>query len=1030
MNDKQHQLIDDLRQYRSMYEELRSRDNRSPLAQIYKNTDSFDRQLPKKWENSDDEKDLTRHEISILKETKKLLEVTNSDLIRRLELSEGANEQLKQMLAESEEEAQQRQDVIKQAQGIIKRLNSELEAMVYDLDSAEKTVEQFKRKNRQLEQALSEMQIQVKDFEDLKKTEERLRKEAVGLKAEMQELLLKKDEKVKDISEIAEQATEEKRMLEEGIGMLEAKLEEIEKHNQFREELLKLQKVEMEELRLQLAQKTEEVSRVQEEYEVLDSKRNEEFATLKRHAENVMRQLYPVEEVQFTAKPIKETASRSFSNLRKCTAVKKSVIVSKEATLHEEPEVIDVSLEPQILTEDLKLQLHETQEREFALQQALRHIIETEGQFIGGKLETLKSLELTARPEVERWIMRNEELEQKLESLAGDSDKLAKLVVDLQKALTIKHKQMQDQKLLSEALRKELTVALDFVRAEALESHETLLKDLLPLSNQMLQDLNSDITKAKKRSCRDSAKLRKRLEGTEKSLAEIVERNQELHGELMAAREAVSRSEVDFKQIRSALDIGDVSSSSERTPSFHGDELDYAVQISQPAGEVLNAIKGLKLTLNSLRTECYEKLAEIERERPFVSDYRAKRLVSSKDAEDLRASLSAKEFEWGRERQRLLDQLRQAKESAFVENEARFAVQRTLEEENSILRNSLAETQKKLAQTLSSHPGKILDFSILDDSVEIANRSTQSIGMKGRPRLDESSFLSDSRDASPSVRASQDSLLNENNELRKEIEALKLQLNRKENASGSTSPIQSFLHKRCSSDSGKVFSFPKRSVDINTGEQITQYYEKMLEAKNTHIAKLEDQVDHLQKSQDTSLKSSVFNSLRSSMASDAHQSRDQEALHIRYDKLKWKIDHQMKRHERRVKEFELILRFVEDKIGAVTTGKPISSKLMMSIEGLAKKNSSFKRWLDDITNKLELIGPRQLAREKRTLSEIVSLLMDSCETYANLEPLSALYKELSIDSVDMTVVSNKVIDWLYKSLKGKIKQRDLSLPLH
>jgi ABC-type transporter Mla subunit MlaD len=1005
--------MEDLKQYRAMHEELR-REVRSPSASLFKKTDTFDLQnLLKKLESVEDDKGLSRQEPLILKESRRAVESTHSELVKRLEQAESQSAKLKQLLAESEEESVSREGMIEQAQGIIKRLNSELEEMTRELSQAEKLVEQYRRENRQLDKTNHDIQRQLNEFEALKKTEERLRKEAASLKAEMQAFANKKEREISDITSIAEQASEDRRMLEEGIEMLEAKLEEIERQNAAREELLTLEVKKGQDLVEQLAYRQEELVRLREDYEVRETQRDEEFTTLKRHAENVMRQFAPSEEVYFVNKPAKESSHmHSFSNVKKCRAQKKAPVEDKEnvergvkgpdqeATTSERgAKAAEGEEDSSLILQHLQLQLEESEARELQLRLSLKQLIESEGKFIGDRLETLNALEAAERPEVERWIMRSEEMEGTLEQLSEANSELVKLVVDLQKTISIKNKQMQDGQQLADTLRNELTVALEFVRTEAIESHETVMRQLLPQSSRLLQDYSADLAKARSHSAREASRLCKHIEQIEQHLADMTERHQAVKGELIAAREDLARTDLDFKQIQHALDLGEAS---ERTPTFTGDELEHAVQISQPAMEIIEGVKALKQLLTAIRTECYDKLNEIEREKPLNS--RGRRLIEGD-------RLTDKELEWIREKHQMIDHIRHIKEIAQSDSEAKNLLQRRLEEEITQLRGHLAETQRKLLQSTAFQ-----ERTTMDDSVDTIQRSSFTL-RKSRPHELDETYISEARDASPPTRQSHHRLKGDRRGLREAAKGQSEARPQQRPASGLTSPMQSFMHKRSSSESGRVFAFPRRTADLNTSEQMTKYYEKELEAKNSQIAMLEGQVGSLLQSSDITHRSTILSSLRSSVTQDHRASRDEESLQLRLDKLKGKSERDKKRHERRVQEFELILRFLEEKITAASTQRSVSPKVVRGLEELVRKNPNLKAWIDDLTSKLDAICPRQASREKRTYCEILSLMMDNCEVYANLEHLSALYKDLSSDTPDMDSIANKAVDWLYKAFR-------------
>lgn len=1043
--------MDDLQQCRVTCEELRGR---SPSAPLFRNSDSIElKHMLKRLGNAEGTLG-PREDVSTLKETNQSLAIANSELVKQLEQADSRGEQLRLLLEEAEDEVANKSDVIVQAQGIITRLNKELESMTTDLHKAKKQVELYRREGRGKETTVLngsegpqrhnsvfwglsaiEQEGSAQADEQHRAETASLRAEIASLRAEIQRLKEEKDAKVREITETAEQATADKRMLEDGFEMLEVKVEDIERHSQAREATLIQQRTEIEALRQELAQSQKENHETRVELEANETKHNEELATLKRHAENVMKQLYPKEKALTLVKPAKAPLLKSFSSVRLCTAYKKpshrrdesegakstnETIADKEnVALSDQCCSTVIS---QLQAEDTFQQLQESQFREEELRLALRQLTELEANFIGTKLKGLSALDVAVKPEIERWIMRNEELEQNLAGLTEHNAKLLKLVCDLQKAISIKGKQMLDHKHLTDVLRKEHCIALDFLRLEAKDTRKLIVSEILPKNDRLIHQHADDISKVKNLYSREAALSRTQLELVERQMEETGARCQELDGELIVvkaaltkAEDTLTRADVDFTQIRLVLNLEDVSSS--RLASLREDAFENSGAVSPPAEEVINAIKTLKHQLNSMRSECYDKLAEIERERPFV-DPRTRKSFGLKELDEFKAKFTTKEAEWDEERQQLIDQIRNVKEIAKLDSETRSSLLNSLEEEILQLRDSLVKANTKLSHKPASYVG-LQDYSTMDASIDKPIRSKPVHRRISTAELEEADGL-ESRDLN------RERLVLENRELLAEIEVLKMQLSLRDPPTSSTSPLKGQVHSRYQSNSSNkmFFSEPKRSFNFHTGDQMAQHYKQLMETKDSQIAKLEGQVDSLLRSQDPSLKGSALNSMQGSFIGNVLDVKDTEALQTRYYKLVGEAEHLKSRHERRVKEFELILRYLEEKITAVAMQRPINAEVAQNTVELAKRNPNLKVWIEGLADKLDMVGSRQAAREKHTLREIISLTMDYSDVHAQLEQLSALQKDLNDEFADMNIVSNRVVAWLYKAFKTQRRPRD------
>ena len=89
---------------------------------------------------------------------------------------------------------------------------------------------------------------------------------------------------------------------------------------------------------------------------------------------------------------------------------------------------------------NLKLQLEAAWARENALNKNMVAIVEREAKNIAEHLESMKRLEERLRPEIEKWVMRCEELEQRLGDTMANTGKLGRVMKDCMKTIAIKDK--------------------------------------------------------------------------------------------------------------------------------------------------------------------------------------------------------------------------------------------------------------------------------------------------------------------------------------------------------------------------------------------------------------------------------------------------------------------------------------------------------------------------------------------------------------------------------------------------------------
>ena len=138
--------------------------------------------------------------------------------------------------------------------------------------------------------------------------------------------------------------------------------------------------------------------------------------------------------------------------------------------------------------------------------------------------------------------------------------------------------------------------------------------------------------------------------------------------------------------------------------------------------------------------------------------------------------------------------------------------------------------------------------------------------------------------------------------------------------------------------------------------------EELLEEKNQQLITLKRQMEMSQEATFKSPKSVPLQPLGHDTFRPNKDPRNAEEsiqeLEKEIERLIRKKESDKKSFQKRVKEFELILRYLEEKIMSRTESshRPISSDKMQNlIKDLASKNPSLNAWLSTICNKLDCL---------------------------------------------------------------------------
>jgi len=171
-------------------------------------------------------------------------------------------------------------------------LNEDYEKAIRDIQKLENSLEKTNTEKRELQKLVKELRGEIRSVENAKKTEERLRLENAKCREEMFELAkLTKDDQERITSEFEElhNANEEYKFI---IGQLETKLGELEKVLNERNTSLQDQEVSIQKLVKETEDKNKEIVRLQKQLEEIIADKDEEIEGIKKIANDSMRCFY------------------------------------------------------------------------------------------------------------------------------------------------------------------------------------------------------------------------------------------------------------------------------------------------------------------------------------------------------------------------------------------------------------------------------------------------------------------------------------------------------------------------------------------------------------------------------------------------------------------------------------------------------------------------------------------------------------------------------------------------------------------
>ncbi|CAG9324593.1 unnamed protein product [Blepharisma stoltei] len=312
----------------------------------------------------------------------------------------------------------------------------------------------------------------------------------------------------------------------------------------------------------------------------------------------------------------------------------------------------------------------------------------------------------------------------------------------------------------------------------------------------------------------------------------------------------------------------------------------------------------------------------------------------------LKESMGEREKLWNKEVFRLQEQIKQIKEIASEDNSEKIKLQNQLEEEVNYYKNQVAELNSYIYKLKDKNEIiqqlKMKDLKIQDLENELQNCSVTIINQK------------------------------------KEIEILGTYSKPEKEGSNSNRSFNEFLPP-------KLQYFHQRSLSNHSRRDLENLDNSQSNNYNKQIYELQDKISQLEQ------KLSYENS---------------NVLQQELEKIKKKKETDKISFQKRVKEFELILRYLEERINKVTSheesGK--STKMNSLIEQLSAKNPTFCSWINTLCSKLEnyaISSENQAKREFNFYLEASKIL----SKISSMDYVSSQFHAITQDLVESGVLN-------------------------
>lgn len=479
--------------YKNMYTELKITQEEFLAEFKMKNPNDEDLdfgKVKKSILNMSTEKEKLQYECKEMKKNTIDLEESCAEFMKKLEDEQNKSLKLQKTYKGLMEETQSQQLKLDKAQNFIKKLNEECEKLAKQLRKTEDEVDYYKKIAKSNERFVVDVKKKLPDIEVVKKTEERLREEVYMLKNKIIEITSGKDTEIDYLKGIIEELIYDKSSLEKELEDLEEKLNEIDEMNRDRAELYGEICKKNKEYEGVIGVKNKEIEKVCNEAKAQEECKEREMVNLKIQVENLIRH------IQNSENSSKFLNSKPRAPLSESTNLQKNISYGNEN--YKQPKEIATKMN------FLICELQEALKREADLKSQVNSLITAEGKRIKESLEHNKKMELDMRREIERWIMRNEELEQRIISLSQNCAKMLKTLQDYQKLIHIKEVQYQDMRSVFDSEKKSLENTIAMLKDEYKSLATLMTHDIFP-SSRLAIDRSLDMAHKKIKLCRSEA---------------------------------------------------------------------------------------------------------------------------------------------------------------------------------------------------------------------------------------------------------------------------------------------------------------------------------------------------------------------------------------------------------------------------------------------------------------------------------------------------------------------------------------------
>jgi len=263
----------------------------------------------------------------------------------------------------------------------------------------------------------------------MKNAEKRAKNEKMKLKEELNQTTKDFGNKETEFFKKHNDLIEENKRISSKLESYQGKIKDLQEKSENLEKELSISEELVKSLEFRIEESGITIEKLENEKSACLQNSQNEIALIKREAENKIRTLQNIRETgKNQAKSIRTRENNEISNENYEKTLKKKrgfsnnnrkVYNEAEENLNDgqtfENEKIENNENKPILAEFLKETINESVEKEKKLLEKLDKLMNRESRTLNEKIEGLFSQEIALRPEIERWMMKTEELSMKLE---------------------------------------------------------------------------------------------------------------------------------------------------------------------------------------------------------------------------------------------------------------------------------------------------------------------------------------------------------------------------------------------------------------------------------------------------------------------------------------------------------------------------------------------------------------------------------------------------------------------------------------